>query len=602
MYTIYIMNIQQEISDNLKEILKNIGASVENVKIEIPEQITHGDMTSNIAMQISKQLSISPFNLAQEIVKNFPKSDKIEKIEVMQPGFINFFFSDKYLLEVLREINTDEKYFNIDILKDKKYVIEYTDPNPFKTFHIGHLYTNMVGESFAGLTEALGACVVRANYQGDVGLHVAKTMWGLEKILRDENSTFNNLSKRSLNDRVRYLGDAYMLGFKMYDDLKDEEVINDVKNINYYIFSLYIKSLPKREFFEEFDRRNIQEMYSEGRKWCLEYFEEIYKRTGTKFDRYYFESQMGEDALRIVRENMNGKDKNIFKESSGSIIYEGDPKKGLHTRVFVNSEGLPTYEAKEIALALKKYEDINFDKSIIITANEQTPYFNVVLDALSQLNPQVANSTVHIGHGLVKLPGAEKMSSRKGKIIEGEWLLNQAQKKVEEVMRKSGKWDENEIKDISDKVAISAVKYSFLKVSVGKDVIFDLEKATSFDGDSGPYLLYVYARCMSILREHDGKVSNFDFSKPSELDAYTKELLRAISRYNYTLLLSAINYSPSILCSYLFDLGKTFSSFYQNVKVLGSDNEDFLLQVIISTANVIKNGLKVLGIDTVDRM
>ena len=149
MYTIYIMNIQQEISDNLKEILKNIGASVENVKIEIPEQITHGDMTSNIAMQISKQLSISPFNLAQEIVKNFPKSDKIEKIEVMQPGFINFFFSDKYLLEVLREINTDEKYFNIDILKDKKYVIEYTDPNPFKTFHIGHLYTNMVGESFA---------------------------------------------------------------------------------------------------------------------------------------------------------------------------------------------------------------------------------------------------------------------------------------------------------------------------------------------------------------------------------------------------------------------------------------------------------------------
>ena len=596
------MNIQQRISDNLKDIVNSMGASIKNVEIETTQQSIYGDMTSNIAMQISKQFRTNPFDLAKEIVKRFPKIEEIEKIEAVQPGFINFFFSDKYLFEVLREINTDERYFNKDILKGKKYVVEYTDPNPFKIFHIGHLYTNMVGESFARLTEALGASVLRANYQGDVGLHVAKTMWGLEKMFKDDDITFNDLAKRALGDRVKYLGDAYMLGFKMYDDLKDQEVINEVKNINYYIFSLYIKSLPKREFFDDFDVRNIKEMYFEGKKWCLEYFEEIYKRTGTKFDRYYFESQMGEDAIKIVKENMNAKGKDIFKESNGSVIYEGDPKKNLHTRVFINSEGLPTYESKEIALALKKYEDIKFDKSIIITANEQTPYFNVVLDALSQLEPLIANRTVHFGHGMVKLPGAEKMSSRKGKIIEGEWLLNEAQKKVEEVMRKSNKWSEEEIKYISDKVAISAVKYSFLKVSVGKDVIFDFEKATSFDGDSGPYLLYVYARCMSILREYDKKLPAVDFSRQSNLDVYTKELLRVVSRYDYVLLLSALNYAPSILCSYLFDLGKTFSSFYQNVKVLGSENEDFLLEVVMSTAIVMKNGLNVLGIDTVDRM
>jgi len=596
------MDIQQEIAENLKDIVNRIGVLVDTVKVEIPAQSSFGDMTSNIAMQISKQLNANPVEIAEKIVKDFPKNKYIEKIEIVSPGFINFFFSDKYLLEVLKEINTNKEYFNIDILKGKKYVVEYTDPNPFKIFHIGHLYTNMVGESFARLTEALGASVLRANYQGDVGLHVAKTMWGLEKMLKDDNLTFNDLAKRPLDQRVKYLGNAYMLGFKMYDDIKDKEVIDEIRNINYYIFSFHIKSLPKREFFDELDKRHIKEMYFESRKWCLESFEEIYKRTGTKFDKYYFESQMGEDAIKIVKGNMNGKGKDIFKESEGSVIYEGDPQKGLHTRVFLNKEGLPTYESKEIALALKKYEDFNFDKSLIITANEQTPYFDVVLDALSQLVPLIANRTVHFGHGMVKLPGAEKMSSRKGKIIEGEWLLNEAKRRVEEIMRKSKKWSESEIADVSDKIAVAAIKYSFLKVSVGKDVIFDLDKATSFDGDSGPYLLYVYARCASILREYSKEISNIDFSSMSDLDVYTKELLRAISKYKYVLLSSSINYTPNILCSYLFNLGQTFSSFYQNVKVLGSDNEDFLINVIMSTAEVMKEGLNSLGIESVDRM
>jgi arginyl-tRNA synthetase len=181
---------------------------------------------------------------------------------------------------------------------------------------------------------------------------------------------------------------------------------------------------------------------------------------------------------------------------------------------------------------------------------------------------------------MVKLPGAEKMSSRKGKIIEGEWLLNEAKRKVEEIMGKSKKWSESEIADVSDKIAVAAIKYSFLKVSVGKDVIFDLDKATSFDGDSGPYLLYVYARCASILREYSKEISDIDFSSMSNLDSYTKELLRAISKYRYVLLSSSINYIPNILCSYLFNLGQTFSSFYQNIKVLGSDNEVFFLLML----------------------
>ncbi len=595
-----MIEVKEKIAKSLQAIVKDMGVELESVVVQEPTDITHGDLSSNIAMQLSKSLKSNPMDIASKIVSIFPKDEDIERVEVVKPGFINFFFSDTYLLNMLESINTKkDNYFKLDIKSGKRYVIEYTDPNPFKTLHIGHLYSNMVGESFSRLVEALGACVTRANYQGDVGLHVAKTMWGLFKMFENDGITFEELSKKSLVDRVRYLGDAYMLGFKMYDDQKDERVINDVKDINYYIFSLYIPSLEKREYFKDLESKNLKEIYLKGRDWCLEYFERIYERTDTKFEKYYLESEMGEKGMEIVKENMEGKGKNIFKASEGAVVYEGDESKGLHTRVFINSEGLPTYEAKELALAFKKFEELSFDESVVITADEQSSYFKVVLDALSQLRPEVANIYKHFSHGLVRLPGAEKMSSRKGKILEGEWLLDETKKRVEDMMRSNGKWNEEQILEVSDLIAVASVKYSFLKVTVGKDVIFDFEKSTSFDGDTGPYLLYVYARCNSILE--GGKGTDSTKTIPV-LDSHTKGLLRVISRYQPILLSSALTYSPSTLCSYLFDLGQTFNTFYTNVRVLDSEDKEFLLGVVEATSQTMKHGLNTLGINVVERM
>ena len=590
-----MIEIKKEISKNLLKTVKDMGVDIDEAIVEIPNDSSKGDLTTNIAMRIAKGLRSSPIDIAQKIVSKYPKSEDIEKIEAVKPGFINFFFSDTYLLKTLDEIvNQREEYFKLDAKKGETYLIEYTDPNPFKTLHIGHLYTNMVGESLACLTEALGASVKRVNYQGDVGLHVAKTMWGLKEMLKEDGITFEELSDKSLEDRVRYLGEAYMLGFKMYDDKRVESVIREIKDINYFLFSLFMPSLKKKCYYTE-----MEEMYWKGREWCLEYFERIYERTGTKFDKYYFESEMGEKGLEIVKENIDGKGNDIFEESEGSIIYRGDEEKGLHTRVFVNSEGVPTYESKEIALALKKFADFSFDKSITITADEQSSYFKVVFNALSQLRPKIANKSLHFSHGMVRLPGDEKMSSRKGKIIEGEWLLNKTREKVKERMRSNGILPEQEVEKLSDLIAVAAVRYSFIKVSVGKDVVFDFEKATSFDGDTGPYLLYVYARCKSILDERKGPG---DLDAKSNLNPYTKELARVISKYREILLTSGTNYSPTTLCSYLFELGRTFNSFYQNVKVLGSANQDFLLSVVNATALTMKHGLNSLGMEVVERM
>ncbi len=595
-----MLTLKKELEEKLSSILKRWDVDGSKVFVEETSNLSKGDLTTNIAMQISRELSSNPRDIAQDIVSELGDIENVEKIEIAGPGFINFYLSESYLKSVISNIlENGNDAFKLDTKAGQNLVIEYTDPNPFKVLHIGHLYTNMVGEAFARLQEALGGNVKRAIYQGDVGLHVAKTMWGLMKIVVWEKEyTFEELKNMPLAKRVNELGRAYGMGNECYEESEDIDATTLIRNLNYYIFSLYIPSLPKKDYFEKLEEIGIKEWYFEGRKWCMDYFEEIYERTDTKFDYYFLESEMSAKGLDIVLDNTDGKGKGIFKSDDGSIIYEGDPQKGLHTRVFVNKDGLPTYEAKELALALAKEEKIEYSESVVITGDEQTSYFKVVFDALSHLNPKLANVSKHYPHGMVKLPGGKKISSRKGEILGGEWLLNETQTQVKEVMNSSEKHSTGNIDDISNTIAVAAIKYAFLKVSVGKDVVFDIEKSISFDGDTGPYLLYVYARCMSLLREGGNEAIERGELETSE----EKELVRVLSKFENTLLASAVEYSPSILCEYLFDLGQTFNKFYQNVRILDSERRAELLALVRATAQTMKYGLDRLGIKTVDQM
>ncbi len=596
------MEIEEKIKKLLTKALLNRGFSFneEDIIIEIPENITNGHYSTNIAMRLASQLKRNPLQIAQEVVDAMEEDSAIAKLEVAKPGFINFFLSNRYLLAQISKIASNKgDYLNLDTKKGKKIIIEYTDANPFKEFHIGHLYTNSVGESFGRLQEALGAQVKRANYQGDIGLHVAKTLWGLEEKLREEEITFEELEQVSLKERVRFLGEAYALGAEYYDDLKDKIVQKEIDEINYYIFSLISKIKP-RESFKRYEEMNLSEKYKKGRQWCLDYFETIYERLGTTFDYYFFESEVGQSGLEIVMKNVG----NVFEEDDGSIIYRGDEEKGLHTRVFVNKQGVPTYEAKELGLAFRKGELVDYDESVVITGNEQTGYFKVVLDALSKLNKDLSEKTTHVAHGMVRLPSGAKMSSRKGEIVRGDDLLDCVREKVIDIMEENEQVDEDNILEISEKIAVSAIKYAFLKVSVGKDIIFDIEKSISFNGNTGPYLMYVYSRCNSILKEADFEnVAGVCIESCME-NPFVKELSVQVSRYGKQLLDSSINYSPSTLAQYLFSLGQSFNSFYQEVRVLDApDGErEILLTLVKATMVVMQDGLDKLGIEVVEKM
>lgn len=555
----------------LKEIVSSLSDKEIEVVLSLPSNSDNGDFTTNLALRMgglrpseASGEGGNPMENAEKIKIALEKDlpDSIEKVEVAKPGFVNFFLSKDYLIKNLSLVN--EEYGKGEVLQGKKVMVEYTDPNPFKEFHIGHLYSNTVGEALSRLIESQGAEVWRVNYQGDVGLHVAKSIWGMRKI-KDEIPN----DEASLSEKVAFLGKAYAKGATAYEE--DEDAKKEITELNKRIYE---------------NDPEIMDLYNRGKKWSLDYFEQIYKKLGTSFKKLYFESDAGKVGLELVHENLK---RGIFKEDEGAVIFPGK-NYGLHNRVFINSLGLPTYEAKELGLAPTKYKDFPYDLSIIITGNEINEYFKVLIKALALTNPSLGEKTKHISHGMVRLPGG-KMSSRTGDVITGEWLIDETERRLSETYPAMEK-------DTRGKVAVAAIKYALLKSGIGHDIEFNLDESVSFDGNSGPYIQYTYARIQSILRKAKG-AENVNAEK---LEVEEKELLRYLVQYPEVVALAAQGYSPNLIANYLFNLSQKFNLFYQKHQVVGSINEGFRVTLIAGVGQVIKNGLNLLGIETVEKM
>ncbi len=611
------MEAKQAIIAGLEKVLADLGFSMGDFSLELnhPKDEAHGDYSSNIAMAIftkfknqnekgkktiQKAKFKSPFGLAQEVAKVLNTHPLIlntcSRITAAEPGFINFYLSKEFLSQNLQNVlDLLEQYGKSEILKDKKIMVEFTDPNPFKEFHIGHLYSNVVGEALCRLLESQGAQVWRVTYQGDVGLHVAKAIYG---IMKQESGIMDE--SLSLNQRIKLLGQAYALGSKAYEE--SESAKQTINEINKKVYEQDPEIMP---------------VYEKGKQWSLDYFEEIYNRLGTAFVKNYFESVAGPVGLALVKDHIK---RGVFKESEGAVIFEGE-KYGLHNRVFINSLGLPTYEAKDMGLPPTKYKDFPYDESIIITAQEQSGYFEVVLKALSFVNPDLASKTHHIAHGMVRLPEG-KMSSRTGNVLTGEWLLDEAKAQIQRAYKEMDA-------QTAEQVAIGAVKYALLKSSIGKDTAFDFDESISLEGNSGPYLQYTYARTRSVLTKAGAKSVIADSlpeaagslqagdpqSRPvkngmlnqvqhDKMEVEELALLRAINRFPEVLEEAAAAFAPNMLCTYLFDLAQKFNLFYQKHQILGAvwEIRDFRLSLTGAVGHVLKNGLYFLGIQAPEKM
>lgn len=531
---------------------------MKEVNLQHPANSDHGDYSSNIALIFSKQLKKSPLELAQQIVDSLPKDALIEEVAIEKPGFINFFLSEKALLQELQNINRGEK----TKATGKTILLEYGQPNTHKTPHIGHLFSYIFGESLARILEYRGNEMIRANYQGDVGLHVAKCLY----VARDKVQGIRN---RTLKEKIDFLQKCYQDGSKSYEENKEEQ--KKVDELNQKIYH---------------QDKEIVDLWNETRKWCLDFYQQFEQTLSVKYNKYYFESESAPIGKKIVEENVG----RVFEKSDEAIIFKGE-KYGLHTRVFITKYGMPTYEAKDIGLNNLKSK-LNFDFSIVTTANEQSSYYKVIVKASELIFPKLKNKLKHLGFGLIQLK-AGKMSSRTGEIIDAFSLVDL----VKNLIIKEYKTEEK----LAQQIALAAIKYSFLKSDAYKNIVFDLEKSIAREGDSGPYLLYTYVRTQSILGKGTaGKPSD----RTINLTPEEKGLLRLLYQLPEVVEQAALRYSPHLIATYLFQLAQQFNLFYQKLPVLKAEEpiKQFRLALTTAVGETIREGLHLLGIETVSKM
>ena len=345
----------------------------------------------------------------------------------------------------------------------------------------------------------------------------------------------------------------------------------------------------------------IKNLYQKGRQWSLMCFEKIYKRLGARFDFYYFESKVAPVGFELVK---RGLARGVFQESDGAVIFPGE-KYGLHSRVFINSQGLPTYEAKELGLALVKHKDFRYDLSVIVTGNEIVEYFKVLIAAIKEMLPALGSKTVHVPHGMVRLAEG-KMASRKGNIITAEQLLDDIKELALKVTDVSSKFSTKERNNIAESITIGAVKYAWLKARVGQDIVFDFKKSLNIKGDSGPYLQYTHARCKSVLRKAKARIAGFKLPKSyNDICGEELEIVRIIYQFPEIVTEAAEKFSPSLICNFAFDLAQKYNAFYDRYSILKAGDKELKqgrLCLTAAVAQVLKNSLFLLGIKAPEKM
>jgi arginyl-tRNA synthetase len=519
-----------------ERIEQAVRSAVGNIKfaVERPADMANGDYSTNAAL-VGK---LDAGELASKLT-----IEGVERIEVAGK-FINFYLSRETLMPKEQKIP--------QLYAGKKIMVEYTDPNPFKEFHIGHLMSNAIGESIARLFESTGGGVKRANYQGDVGVHVAKAIWGRQQ---KPNASW---------------GEAYVYGSEQYDAHKEEiDALNKI---------IYDKSDAA-----------VHALYDQGRTESLEHFEKIYTMLGTKFSYYFFESETGPLGLKLVKAHPE-----VFEESEGAIIFRGE-NVGLHTRVFVNSKGLPTYEAKELGLVEAKKEKGTFDISLIVTANEIKDYFKVLRAAAEKIFPDLEGKMVARFHGFMKLASG-KMSSRLGNVVTGESLLADLKETAKEKMQG------RELKDAdktAEQIAVGAIKYAVLKQGSGRDIIFDPEKSLSLEGDSGPYLQYARVRAVSLLRA--AKEADVE-ARIQDAPEHAGVLERTLVHFPDAVERAAKDMEPHHVTTYLTELASAFNSWYASEKVIGGPHQHYGVLLAQAFEKTMSAGLQVLGIPAPEEM
>ncbi len=571
--------LRQYIYENLPD---GLVFEFSDLLVSVPTETSHGDYMTNIALLAAKKMDQSPIDFAKGLVAAMEAQNynELSSISIAGPGFINFFLTKESIREGIENTDPLETKYS-----GKKVLVEHSSPNLFKPFHIGHLMNNIIGEAVVRLMKAGGADTKALSFPSDVSLGIAKAIYWLE-----QNGGIHTMWQDGDDKKViEYLGEAYTKGVTYYEEHPEEQ--DKVKEVAQKIYRL-----------EDYD------LYDEAKRINIDYFTKTVEELGTHFDELIYESQSGTRGLGVVKTYTPS----VFTESQGAIVYiPEENRKDLNTLVFVNSQGNPTYEAKDIGLIDIKFSKYNPDYSFYVTDNEQIPHFKVVFDAYkkiekiqkenSDLQYEAGDKNLHIPHGRMTFKG-QKMSSRLGGVPLAEDTVEAV---LEEVRARSGQHiahlakEEQEV--LQRDIALSALRISILRAKPGSNINFDPETSLSFEGDSGPYLLYTHARCASLLDK--AKVKGFEPKKDEATSITNVE--RKLLHYKEVLQMVIEDIAPQKLVTYLFELAQEFNSFYNDNTIIDEADKkvsQHRLYIVMQTKNVLHQAMQTLGINAPERM
>lgn len=524
-----------------------------------------------------------PPQIAAELAEAISKDDLIAEAKPVGP-YLNFFFHFQSFGKQMIEPILKGSAFEIPLTENTpKTMVEYSQPNTHKELHVGHMRNLCLGDAVVRLFRYAGYDVIRATFPGDVGTHVAKCLWYMK---------YHNQEPIPQTGKGEWLGRMYSKGSILLEDEKGTEK----EDANREKLTEILRQLEKKEgeFFE---------LWKETRQWSIDLMKSVYEWAGVEFDHWYWESDVDSDSVQLIQKYY---EEGLFVKDQGAIGMDLNSE-NLGFCLLIKSDGNGLYATKDIELARRKFEDHQIQKSIYVVDVRQALHFKQVFRVLEKMGFEDAKNCFHLKYEFVELPDGP-MSSRKGNIIPLTDLIHQLQEEVKTMYleRYRGDWSDAEIENTADQVAQGAIKFGMTRIDNNRKIVFDMKEWLKIDGESGPYVQYVYARIRSLYRKmgySETDLYTVDWSLLTE--EIEQSVALKVSQFNAVVLSAAEEMRPSTLCSYLFDLGKLFNSFYQSCPVGAAPSEELKkarMALAQSVAETLKKGLGLLGIPAPEKM
>lgn len=570
---INMTNFENEIIIELKKLAE---LKDSEIVLEVPKDKSLGDYAFP-CFALSKILKKSPNAIAQELaarLKHSLSSKAVSDVKNAGP-YINFFVNESVLAQgTISNILAEKEKYGRGQKKKEKVMVEYCQVNTHKAFHVGHLRGTLLGSALINMLRFSGFEVISVNYQGDIGAHVAKSLWYLTKHYRGEYPEHN---------KGIWLGQIYQKANALLaeDEEKYKPEVSEV--------------LQKLEAGDE----QLTELWKKTRQWSLDDYSHIYSRLGVKFQEFFFESQMEKPGKELVKELI---DKGIAEESEGAYIINLETY-DLGIYLLLKSDGTALYSTKDLALAEKKFENYKIDRSLYVVGAEQKLYFQQLFKTLELMGFEQAKKCFHLPFELVMLEGG-KISSREGELLLGLELVDKVTEyAVAEVKKRHDDWTEKEINESANNIALAGIKFAMIAQDNNKTILFNIKKALDFDGETGPYIQYSHARICSILRKNEnGLNKNADLSLLNTADE--KNIVSMLAQFPSVIKECEEHYRLTTLCRYLTTLAQAFNEYYHKYQILKEKEElrDARLLLIEAIRQVLENGLGILGIKAPERM